>query len=191
MGYLTDFADQAVMLPLAGLITTTLLLSGWWRGAAAWVVAVVGVLGTLAVAKYVFFACFALLGGTGVHSPSGHTAAAAVIMGGALVLFLRGRVPGAVLVAIPVGFAVLFGISRLAVQAHTVPEVLAGGAVGLVGALVMAWLAGPRPPMRGWPAALGAAAILIGLHGVRLHAETALHQSSLFTWVPLPAVCRA
>ena len=191
MQFLTDFADQAVMLPLAAVIGLALALSGWWRGCAAWAVAVVGVLGTVAVLKYLFFACFSVLGASGIHSPSGHTAASCMIMGGGLVLFLRGRLPLAVLVAIPAGIAVLFGVSRLAVHAHSVPEVFVGGAVGLAGVAALIAIAGPRPPIRGWPAALGAVAVLIGLHGLRLHAEAAVHGLGLFTWLPLPADCHA
>jgi membrane-associated phospholipid phosphatase len=190
MEFLTDFADQAVMLPLAAAIGLALALSGWWRGCAAWIVVVGGVLGTMGVLKIAFFACSSLLGGTGIHSPSGHTASAAVIMGGALILFLRGRVPVAVLAAIPVSLAVLFGISRLAVHAHSIAEVVVGGFIGLAGAAMLAMLAGPRPRVPGWPAAVAAAAILIGLHGLRLHAESALHSFTLFSWLPLPAICR-
>ncbi len=191
MAFLTDFADQAVMLPLAAVIGLMLALSGWWRGCAAWSFAVVGVLGTIALLKYVFFACFSILGASGIHSPSGHTAAAGMIMGGGLVLFLRSRLPAAALATIPVSFAVLFGLSRLAVHAHSVPEVLLGGAIGLAGVAVLALLAGPRPPARGWPAALAAVAVLVGLHGLRLHAEAALHGFALFTWLPLPTECHA
>ncbi len=190
MEFLTDFADQAVMLPLAAAIGLALALSGWWRGCAAWIVAVAGVLGTIGVLKVAFFACSNVLGGTGIHSPSGHTASAAVIMGGALILFLRGRTPLPVLALIPVSLAILFGITRLAVHAHSVPEVVVGGCVGIVGAAVLAVLAGPRPAVPRWPAALAAAAILLGLHGLRLGAESALHNLSLLSWLPLPGVCR-
>ncbi len=191
MQFLTDFADQAVLLPLAAVIGLALALSGWWRGCAAWLFAVPGVLGTMAVLKYVFFACARLLGTTGIASPSGHTAASAVIMGGALVLFLRGRVPIWVLAAIPVAIAALVGTTRLEVHAHSVPEVLAGAAIGLAGAALLAVLAGPRPPVRGWPAALAAVAVLAGLHGLHLQAEAALHGFTPFTWLPLPTMCRA
>jgi hypothetical protein len=190
MKFLTDFADQAVMLPLAAAITLALALSGWWRGCAAWVVAVAGVLATIGVLKVLFFACFNVLGFTGIHSPSGHTASAAVIMGGALVLFLRGRVPLVVLALIPLSLAILFGITRLAVHAHSVPEVIVGGGIGLIGAATLAVLAGPRPAVPGWPAALAAAGILVGLHGLRLGAESALHSMALLNWLPLPEVCR-
>ena len=179
------------MLPLAAAVGLALALSGWWRGCAAWIVAVVGVLGTMAVLKVVFFACSSVFGDTGIRSPSGHTASAAVIMGGALLLFLRGKAPVLLLGMLPVLLAVLFGITRLAVHAHSVPEVLMGGAVGLAGAAVLAVLAGPRPPGRSWPAALAAVCILAGLHGMRLHAESALHSFPLLAWLPLPAICRA
>ena len=189
MQFLTDYADQAVLLPLAAVIGASLALTGWWRGCVAWIVAVAGVLGTMALLKYVFFACARLLGSTGISSPSGHTAASAVILGGALVLLLRGRLPGPALALIPVAIAVFFGFTRLAVHAHSVPEVLAGGAVGLAGAAVLAVLAGERPPVKGWPAGVAALAVLVCLHGQRLHAETALHNFWLFTWLPLPATC--
>lgn len=191
MSFLTDFADQAVMLPLATAVALVLALSRWWRGCAAWVATVVAVLGTMAVLKYAFFACAPVLGQTGIRSPSGHTAASAAIIGGGLVLFLRGRIPTALLVLLPIAVAVLFAVTRLAVHAHTVPEVIAGGIVGLAGAAALPILAGPRPPSPVWPAALAACVILVGLHGVRLHAETALHSLRLFTWLPLPTACLA
>ena len=179
------------MLPLAAAIALALALSGWWRGCAAWAFAVVGVLGTMAVLKFVFFTCSRLLGDTGIHSPSGHTASAAVIMGGALLLFLRGRLPGLILALIPLSLAILFGITRLAVHAHSLPEVIVGGCIGLIGAAVLAVLAGPRPAMPSWPAAFAAVAILVSLHGLRLHAESTLHSLTFFPWLPLPAMCRA
>ena len=191
MAFLTDFADQAVMLPLAAAIGLALAMSGWWRGCAAWILSVVGVLGTMAVLKVAFFACASVLGRTGIHSPSGHTASAAMIMGGALVLWGKDRMPAPLLAAVPVGLAVLFGLSRLAVHAHSVPEVLAGGAVGLLGVAMLWRLSGPRPALRSWPAALAAVCILAGLHGLKLHAESAIHGLALFSWLPVPATCRA
>ncbi len=117
---------------------------GWWRGLLAWLVVVPGVLGTVGLLKFVFFSCAGPLAATGIHSPSGHTAAAAVIYGGLCVLLLRGRVPDGVLFAVPPAFAVLFGVSRLAVHAHVPAEVLMGGGIGLAGAAVL--VPAGRPP---------------------------------------------
>ncbi len=190
MQFLTDFADQAVMLPVAAVVAIGLALSAWWRGLFAWIVAVVGMLGTMSLLKYIFYTCSVPLAVTGIHSPSGHTAASAAIYGGGLLLLLRGRLPAPVLAAIPLALAVVFGVTRLAVHAHDVAEVLVGGAVGLATAAVLAALAGPRPPLRVWPTAIGALIIVVCLHGVRLQAETTIHRFVLFQWLPLPAVCR-
>ena len=110
-------------------------------------------------------------------------------MGGALVLFLRGRVPGAVLVAIPLGVAVVFGLSRLAVHAHTLPEVLVGGAIGLAGVAALHGVAGPGRLDPGWPLLLGGATAAIGLHGLRLDAEPMLHILSALYRSNGPGVC--
>ena len=75
---ISDFADQAVTLPLA--VGTGLLLaaSGWRRGAIAWMVAIGATLGLIVLLKLRFFACE---GG----NPSGHTAAAAAVYGLSLI----------------------------------------------------------------------------------------------------------
>ncbi len=179
------------MLPVAVMVAIGLALSGWWRGLAAWLGVVVGVLGTMAFLKYLFFACAGPFEGTGIHSPSGHTAASSAIYGGLALLLLRGRAPPAVLAAIPLAIAAVFGVSRLAVHAHTPPEVLAGAAVGLTGAAMLALSSGLRPAMRAWPIVAAVVVVALVCHGLRLQAESMVHNFALFTWLPLPAMCRA
>ena len=191
LNFLTDFADQAVMLPLAVMIAIALAASGWLRGFVAWILCIAGMMGTMALLKYLCFVCALPLAWTGVHSPSGHTAASAAIYGGIAALLLRGRIGGWLLLTIPVAVAVLFGISRLAVHAHDVPEVLVGGAVGLASAALLVALSGPRPALRVRPIAVVALIVAIAFHGLRLQAESTIHHSALFTWIPLPATCRA
>ena len=75
-------------------------------------------------------------------------------------------------------FGLLFGFSRVGLQVHTLADVLVGGVVGLSGALVLVWLAGPRRTdarAAGMPviAAVALAAIL-AFHGQRLGAESEL-----------------
>ena len=36
MKFLTDFADQAVVLPMVAAVSVVLAAQGWWRGALAW-----------------------------------------------------------------------------------------------------------------------------------------------------------
>ena len=190
MEFFTDFADQAVMLPLFTLVALSLAASRWYRGLAAWLVAIGGVLALMALLKFVFFACGSVLGASGIHSPSGHTAAAAAVYGGGMVLLLRGRVPWPVLLGLPLLFAVLFGISRIAVHAHVPVEALAGGVVGLAGAALLLVLMGRRPTLHAGPIVAACVLVILVFHGLRLNAEAVIHHFVLFTWLPLPAVCR-
>ena len=178
------------MLPVFAMVAIGLAISGWYRGLLAWLVAVGGALGTIGLLKYIFFACGSILGATGIHSPSGHTGATAAVYGGGLLLLLRGRVQTGWLVALPVLLAVVIGFSRVEVGAHVPLETVVGGAVGLTGAAILVLLAGPRPALRSWPIATAALLTIVVCHGLRFNAESLVHHFALFTWLPLPAVCR-
>ena len=176
-------------MPLAAAVAVGLALCGWWRGLLAWLLVVPGVLGLMGFLKFLFYSC-ATLDVTGIHSPSGHTSVAAAIYGGMLVLLLRGRLPNALVFAIPPALAILVGISRVVVHAHVPVEVVVGGAVGLAGAAILAVLAGERPPLRrSWPIWLGAAVVVVVFHGIRLHLEDLAHHFWLYAWIPLPTMC--
>jgi len=168
MLFLTDFADQAVVLPLIAAVAAVLALLGWRRGAAAWLLAVGVCFLTVLALKLAFIACGPALGTQALRSPSGHTAAAAIIAGGiaAALGWRRGRVLAAASLA-----AAVIGLTRLALGLHSPPEVLVGGAMGVGGALGFTWLAGAPPPLRlRWLfAAILAVALL--LHGQHLNAE--------------------
>ncbi|HEY6430411.1 MAG TPA: phosphatase PAP2 family protein [Acetobacteraceae bacterium] len=170
MNFLTNFADEAVVLPLVVGIAVTLLALKWRRGAVAWLIAVGGTLAAMFVLKVVGIAC----GPDLLRTPSGHTAAAAVVCGGLAMILARGSARWVLLAALLA--AVVIGASRLALGAHTVPEVILGGLVGASGAVLLARLAG-RPP-EGFRVGIvaGIAVMLLALfHGERLPAETPIH----------------
>ena len=178
MLFLTDFADLGLVLPLAALVALALAAVGWRREALAWSVAVAGTLAAMLALKLLVLAHPGLLG-AGMRNPSGHTAAGTVLYAGLLALGgrrLATRTTIALLAGI--GMALLFGSTRVALGWHTLPEVVGGGAVGLVGAFVLARLAGPRRPDAWAPglAVVAAVALLavVALHGHRLHAEPKL-----------------
>lgn len=188
---MTDFGDQAVVLPVAAAVFAGLLVVGWRRGAAAWGVSVGGVLAVMLVLKVVVFACGRLLPIAGLVSPSGHTAAAAVVYGGMLALLAPASRAGT-LVATAAGGAValVFGLTRLALEVHTVPDVVVGAAVGVAGAVAMRLLAGARPRLAAAPwLVVPALAAMLLFHGTRLEAETRLRWAAAEMW-PLSA-CRA
>lgn len=173
MRFLTDFADQDVVLPIAGAVLLVLTLAGWWRGAAAWTATVTASFGTTLLLKLAFEAC-----GRRPHhliySPSGHTMAGTVVYGGMLAL-LGLPLPASLAVALLV--AALVGWSRVWLELHTVPEVLAGGALGLAGVAALRLLAGTPPARPRRRTALRATVLAVVavlaalLHGLRSPAE--------------------
>jgi membrane-associated phospholipid phosphatase len=183
--FLTDYADQAVLLPVAAVVALALFVSGWHRGAFAWVLAVLGVLGFMLGLKVTSMACGHLLLGPELRSPSGHTAAAATIYGGLFVLVARRHLGGAGWCFVfPAAVALLIGTTRLALGVHTVVEVVLGAAVGVSGAAIAVRLAG-RPPAGLHLGRLAAtvAAVAVFSHGFHLRAEASIgHWRLLDAW---------
>jgi membrane-associated phospholipid phosphatase len=182
MTFLTDLADQAVLLPVAAGVAIVLLLLGWFRGALAWTVAVCGTLAVMLGLKMVFTICGPAVPELNIRTPSGHVAAAAVIYGGlAALLGLRPSMT----VLVSIGIAVVVAASRIVLGAHTPPEAFVGGLVGCAGALTVALLAGPKPPgMRLAPLVAVPLLVVVLLHGVHLHAEPTIGRLAhlLDTW---------
>ncbi len=190
MRFLTDFGDQAFILPLTLVVALVLSIGGWRRGAAAWVVSVAATLTAVLLGKLVVFACHPL-SLTGLQSPSGHTASAAVAFGGLLALLApRGwRIPLLAVTGAVVA-AALVGTSRVALKAHSIADVLAGAMLGIAGALLLVRLAGDRPArLRRAPSVAAALATVILFHGAHLGAERNIAWMSHMVW-PL-TLCRA
>lgn len=167
MQAITDFADQAVVLPLTLAIGLTLFALGRNRAARAWTLAVFGTLAVMLVLKVVFLAFAPNWPDPALLNPSGHTAAAAAVYGGlAWLLGIR----WAWLVAMAV--AALIGRSRVALHMHSPADVMLGAAVGIFAALAFTALAGPTPRhSRRWPLLAATALVLVGFHGHQLGAE--------------------
>ncbi len=200
MRIITDFADQAVILPTVAMVLLTLLWLGWRRAALAWAGVTGGTLAMMAVLKVVFAACGPDPGPGMLADPSGHTAAAAAVYGGAVGLLLRGTVLRRIrftggLPWVEAGLAGLLlaglvGTSRVLLGAHSVPDVIVGGLLGTASALLLALLAGPpqiQSAQRRWLLAPLVAVPLL-LHGFHLNAEPRI--KSVATFWPLSA-CRS
>lgn len=186
MYFLTDFADQAVILPVVLAIAAALAVQGWRRGALAWLAVVFATLGLMLLLKLVFLACWPVFGPIDVRSPSGHVAAATVVAGGLAALLLRHKVT---VLPIAAFAAAVIGLSRVMLGMHSLPEVVLGAGVGLVGAIALAHFAGPVPRLR--PARLGAVVLLVAVifHGLHLPAEAAIRHTALRA-ARFFAVCR-
>ena len=185
MTFLTDFADQAVILPIAFAVGVALFAQGWRRGAAAWALVVIVTFAAMLALKLVFIACSASLGTTGIRTPSGHVAAAAVVAGGARSSAAAMVLPLAALAAF------IIGVSRLSLGVHSPAEVLIGAGVGLAGALALPWHAGPAP--KGLDArrvAVIAVAVVVIFHGMHLPAEAHI-RSTAWRFDSVLAVCQS
>jgi hypothetical protein len=189
--FLTDFADQSVLLPLSALLIAGFALSGWWRGAMAWAIAAGATSAILVILKVILLACGWRWTDGMLNSPRGHTASAALVYGGFGALLIRRHWPrmrlAALLPALLV--AAVIGASRLALHAHTWPEVLSGAAIGIMGVGLLIWLAGV-PPMRLHlrPVVVVGVALALLLHGERLRAEQLLRHFHVAGIWP-PAAC--
>jgi membrane-associated phospholipid phosphatase len=184
--YLTDFADQAVILPLVVAVAVALAVQGWYRGALVWLLVVAGTFGATLVGKMVFLSCTPVFGPFDVQSPSGHVAAATVVAGGLAAMLTRRRasiLPAAVLAAI------MIGISRLVLGAHTLPEVILGALIGLTGAAALLRFAGPPPRLRIAPLIAVVVVVAVVFHGLHLPAEAAIRHTALRAAQLIPA-CR-
>jgi membrane-associated phospholipid phosphatase len=173
MRFLTDFADQSEALPLVLFGVVALLGMGWRRAAATWIGAVCFGFGLIAIGKMWLAGCGDVTA-LGLRSPSGHTVAAALVLGALPALLLgggRAAIAGAAMAA-----AAAIGVTRLALGVHSIADVVAACLVGTLAAYGLAIVAGPRPPGARIPRSglALAAVVVVALHGAHLDAEARL-----------------
>ncbi len=104
--------------------------------------------GTL-IAKLAFHACEPQAPPLGIESPSGHVSFSAVFYGCLTLVIAAGR-PLWQRATLYVGaalFVLLIGASRVYIWVHTVPDVVAGLAIGVLALTVFPLLRGPPRPL--------------------------------------------
>ena len=178
MNFISDFADQAVLLPLAAITPVVLGVLGWRRAALAWVLAVGGAFGSVLLLKAGLIMMTDAFGSAYRASPSGHVAASCVVYGGLAALLLRGLMPGWFIAVFPALVIAVVGYTRIALGAHTLPEVAAGALIGAVALSAMVAMAGERPRTAAWPIMITAGGLAFALHGFHLPAEAAIQMAS-------------
>lgn len=198
--FLTDFGDQAVVLPLTALVTLVLLAQQRWRAAFAWLSAISSVLATILVLKVVFYACGWLLPVFGpdklsLQSPSGHTASATVLYGGIVALLSaqfnsdRFWIAYRPAIVTAVVVAVIIGGTRILLGTHSASEVGLAACVGLIGLIAFARLLGQGAARPLHLPVLSAAVIVLVLsHGRHLPAESVIQSTGvdlLRSWILL------
>jgi len=184
----TDFADSGVVVPIAAAVFALLLVLGLIRNAVVWALAVGTILGTMVLLKLTLSNCMPPSPLAPWHSPSGHTASAAMVYGGLAAVLGWGVFPT---FAQSLAVAGLIGTSRFLLAMHSVPEAALGGGIGLFGATVLAtsWRAPERRQQRRALAILVPLVVVVLaclLHGVHWQAEQAIRRASSRFW-PLQA----
>ncbi|MGY8526754.1 phosphatase PAP2 family protein [Paracidovorax citrulli] len=180
---ITRLGEAALLLPCALLLCLWLRYGGQKESALRWIqVCAVASLLTL-FSKLAFIGWGASLPGLNFTGVSGHSMLAALVLP-ALMYHLAlgsGMRQGTVTIAakglagaaVGIGLAVLVGISRLALQAHSLSEVLAGLLLGFAACFV--FLAGYRHAARRRPSRtlLAAVAVLaLGVPATRIEMPT-------------------
>lgn len=161
---ITKFGDAVVMLPAAMAITAWLFIVGK-RALALYWIALFGIAAALVTLTKIAFVGWGIgLGGLDFTGISGHTTFAMAVI--PTLFYLAAPTAGwrALGALVGVACAVLIGISRLTLHAHTISEVLMGYALGLaisLGFIRLAWRHA-MPRLHGAAAACCAAALIVG-----------------------------
>ncbi len=179
-GFITDFGDSAVTVPLAAVTIALLAVLRRPFLALGWGASVAGCAGAIGVFKLVLAGCAHRIALPDVASPSGHVAMSTVVYGGFALLFGSSLTPAMRRAAIAAAAVLIaaIAVSRLTLHLHSPAEILVGLAVGL-GALAVwgAMLAAALPirlPLV--PVCLAAVMTMAVMHGTRWPAERAIHE---------------
>jgi membrane-associated phospholipid phosphatase len=161
---ITSYGDSALLLPLITWMAIVLAIPPQRRDALRWIVAAVATGGTVALSKLLFMAWGIGPPGLDYTGISGHTALSVLTWPCLAAILTRGvRKPLAglaIAVGLLIGLAV--GVSRLALEVHSLSEVIMGATLG---AAIGAWfIHGLRrsPELPVWhPLLLAAGAVAI------------------------------
>jgi membrane-associated phospholipid phosphatase len=142
MQLVSNLGDIAVLLPASLGLIVFLAWIGWRQDAAAYAAAVAACLTAALIAKLALAACGGNHSLFGVESPSGHAAFSAAFYGCLAALFGTGRTIGRRLGLYggAAALVVAIGASRVALEAHTVPEVVIGLLIGAMSVALFAAL---------------------------------------------------
>lgn len=181
---ITGFGDSAVMLPAAIAIALWLAAGGAWRATIAWLLAF-GAGAVLVVATKIAFLGWGIgsarLDFTGI---SGHTTLATAVTLTAIHLLSRGlpRPYRLGLMAVGLTGALAVGISRLALEAHSLSEVATGLLIGglVAGSFVAATRRLPEPRLAPGVMVAALAAVCLTMHGHEAGAQHLITRLALY-----------
>ncbi|MGI4850222.1 MAG: phosphatase PAP2 family protein [Janthinobacterium lividum] len=151
MEFITQFGSVTLLIPLAILLAGALWHYEGRRAAMTFMVPMTGCMSAMLLLKLYFISC-----GTGqaygITSPSGHTASSTFVLGSVAVVVATHvrRYKAWMVLGLSTALILAIAISRVLLGAHTVEEVVAGFAVGVVTLLlfVVPYMRTVRRPIR-------------------------------------------
>jgi membrane-associated phospholipid phosphatase len=154
---ITDLGDSALLVPASAVLLAYFVYIRSGRTAGIWATTLVLCACLTIIAKLALYTCGAELSLADLRSPSGHTSLSVTFYGCCALMVGADKDPSArwLLVLTSVAVAGAIAMSRVVLEAHTIGDVAAGFAIGL---LCIAWFssfyfARPPAPMR-WELAL-------------------------------------
>jgi membrane-associated phospholipid phosphatase len=131
---ITGLGDAALLLPAATTLLLYLLWTRSWRAATAFIGALSLCIVLTVACKMIFHACAGHFLALIIRSPSGHTSLSTTFYGCGALMIAADRRWDRRLAVMLVGVALVVAIaaSRIVLRAHTIEEVVAGFAIGIV-----------------------------------------------------------
>ncbi|MBF0888692.1 MULTISPECIES: phosphatase PAP2 family protein [Gluconobacter] len=183
IGFFSDFGDENILWPVMALTGLLLIVQARRKIFFQWLALVIVVFGGMLVLKLEFEAC-GRLPGQNLYSPSGHTAGTTFVYGSMIVLFGRLSIAGFMGA---LAIALLAGAARVWLHVHSVAEVCVGGALGMVGVLLLTFAryreiqTSSKQKQPDWSVVVllvGVLIVALSLHGLRSPAEVWLEYFS-------------
>ncbi|MCG1039076.1 MULTISPECIES: phosphatase PAP2 family protein [Burkholderiaceae] len=174
---ITAFGGAGAMLPVAAAIALWLAVSHTWRSALAWSSFLAAGIALVLVTKVAFLGWGISIRSLDFTGISGHSMLASAVLPAAAFLSTRGAPVMLRLAVLAAGLiaGAAIGVSRVALDAHSVSEVVAGCALGA--AVSLGWIAWaatrePNPAARvsRWVVAASLLGLAVSLHSY--HAPT-------------------
>lgn len=178
---ITNFADQAVILPLTAVVAVVLFLKWRW-GSYIWCLCVATTLLLTVALKLALYILVSFLPfSIGMRSPSSHVAMGAIVYGIIISLIIgRGYATFNITLISSTIVAIILASTRLMLEVHTKLEVIIGMIIGVIGAVTFTVLAN-RYPRKISPGYLAVATMMVALifHGFIFHGEDVIKNISI------------
>ncbi|MBL7236425.1 MAG: phosphatase PAP2 family protein [Komagataeibacter hansenii] len=176
MRFITDFGDEATIIPLFVVTIVLFIVMGRTRNAVIWGSGIFLTFCCIVLSKMLGLLWGQFYGYDGrPFSASGHVASSAAVYGSLINMVIQPRFHSWLLAALPpLLVACLIGYTRLVLHAHTPMEVLAGTGIGTTAAVLIARTLPPSPSYLMHWCAFALIPVVLFFHGYVMEAEPVL-----------------